>query len=72
MNEMTSQIASQELPAQQVKSPCVRECCLDNQDICVGCNRSLNEILEWSEASAERKLEILANCRVRRLEKQHF
>lgn len=53
-------------------SPCIRECCLDNQDICLGCHRSLEEILEWSDAALERKQEIIANCRVRGLEKHHF
>lgn len=53
-----------------IASPCVRECCLDNNDICMGCSRTLNEILEWSAAPAQRKLEIIANCRVRRLEKR--
>ena len=59
-------------PEVQVESPCVRACCLDNRDICVGCNRSLDEILQWSESSMDRKLEIIANCRVRSLEKQNF
>lgn len=52
-----------------VESPCIRACCLDNRDICVGCNRSLEEILQWSESSEDRKLEIIANCRERSLEK---
>ncbi|PHS27442.1 MAG: DUF1289 domain-containing protein [Methylophaga sp.] len=30
-----------------VTSPCVRNCCLNNSDICLGCFRSLDEILLW-------------------------
>lgn len=40
-------------------SPCIRHCCLDDNDICIGCYRSLTEILKWSGASDETKLNIL-------------
>ena len=36
-------------------SPCIRNCTLDPNDVCVGCGRTLDEILEWSEASPPRK-----------------
>ncbi len=36
-------------------SPCIRNCTLDPSDICVGCGRTLDEILEWSQASPPRK-----------------
>jgi predicted Fe-S protein YdhL (DUF1289 family) len=48
-----------------VLSPCVRNCCLDENDICMGCYRSLDEILRWSGASVDEKREILAVCRAR-------
>ncbi|BDX06137.1 DUF1289 domain-containing protein [Planctobacterium marinum] len=48
-----------------VDSPCIRQCCLDEQDICVGCKRSIQEILDWSQANPERKQKILENCRNR-------
>lgn len=53
----------------EIESPCIRQCCLDLQDICVGCQRSIQEILEWSEATPQRKLEILSNCRQRKMKK---
>ena len=28
-------------------TPCIRNCCLDQQDICLGCFRHLDEILAW-------------------------
>jgi predicted Fe-S protein YdhL (DUF1289 family) len=43
----------------EVESPCVRNCCLDQQDICLGCFRSITEILEWSNASAKKRSEII-------------
>ena len=42
-----------------VKSPCIEVCSLDNQDVCIGSQRTANEIIEWFSASDERKREIL-------------
>ncbi len=47
-------------------SPCVRNCCLNDEDICLGCFRSLDEIVAWSAASADEKRATLARCRSRR------
>ncbi|MCJ8170538.1 DUF1289 domain-containing protein [Atopomonas sediminilitoris] len=34
----------------------MRRCCLDEHDICLGCGRSLAEILQWGQAdSAQRQ-----------------
>jgi predicted Fe-S protein YdhL (DUF1289 family) len=52
-------------PIGGVPSPCVRNCCLDDKDICLGCYRSLSEILRWSEAKEDEKKEILTRCRLR-------
>jgi uncharacterized protein len=49
-------------------SPCVRNCCLDTDDICLGCYRSISEIMRWSESSDEEKKEILSKCHLRREE----
>jgi predicted Fe-S protein YdhL (DUF1289 family) len=46
-------------------SPCVRNCCLDDQDVCLGCDRTLQEICAWHTASAAEKTEILIRCRAR-------
>jgi predicted Fe-S protein YdhL (DUF1289 family) len=50
-------------PAQ---SPCVRNCCLDDHLICLGCFRSLDEIKEWSVADSQRRRSILQNAVQRR------
>ncbi|MBB2494042.1 DUF1289 domain-containing protein [Pseudomonas sp. UL070] len=39
-------------------SPCCRQCCLDDQDVCLGCGRCLAEILEWGQAADARRREI--------------
>ena len=51
--------------AQPLPSPCVRNCCLDDQDICLGCGRSLAEITRWGSASREQQAQILAAARQR-------
>ena len=48
-----------------VDSPCVRNCCLDTEDICLGCFRSLQEILDWHEASADDRRGTLVKARQR-------
>ena len=52
--------------AEAVPTPCVRNCCLDDEDVCLGCRRTLAEILAWSQAGAAERREILARCRLRR------
>ncbi len=48
------------------RSPCISVCLLDDDDICVGCYRSADEITEWFMADGEHKQEILRRCRERR------
>jgi predicted Fe-S protein YdhL (DUF1289 family) len=46
-------------------SPCVRDCCLDEGNVCMGCGRSLEEIVRWATASDADKAAILARSRER-------
>ncbi|MDM8348649.1 DUF1289 domain-containing protein [Pseudomonas sp. sp1636] len=46
-------------------SPCVRQCCLDEGDMCLGCGRLLNEILEWGNADEARRRGICRSAQVR-------
>ena len=36
-----------------VQSPCVGACCLDDVQVCLGCFRSRDEIVQWWESSDE-------------------
>jgi hypothetical protein len=47
-------------------SPCVRNCCLDDDLTCLGCFRSLDEIKEWGIADDHRRRIILRNAEQRR------
>nr|WP_298146615.1 DUF1289 domain-containing protein [uncultured Pseudomonas sp.] len=49
----------------EVASPCRRQCCLDDQDICIGCGRTLAEILEWGQADGARRRSICQSAQER-------
>lgn len=42
-----------------IESPCIRKCCLNNEDICLGCFRDLNEITQWAYYSNTEKQQVL-------------
>lgn len=44
-----------------VKSPCVAVCALDENDVCIGCYRTGQEITEWGEMDNQKKSEVLKN-----------
>lgn len=52
--------------ADELASPCVRNCCLDDNEVCLGCGRALAEIVGWNEAGAAERREILARAAQRR------
>lgn len=49
-------------------SPCVSVCALNEDDVCLGCYRSAEEIADWFMASEAEKRAILDRARERRLE----
>jgi len=51
---------------QLVDSPCVRNCCLDEDDICVGCFRHVDEIVAWRSYSSQEKQQVITLCQQRR------
>lgn len=51
------------------ESPCIRQCCLNEQDICVGCYRTLNEIVSWSASSDQQKIIIKQKCKIRKAQR---
>ena len=52
----------------RVVSPCINICTLQDE-FCIGCGRSTQEIAEWSKATIKRKREILERLpdRLRRM-----
>ncbi len=49
-----------------IASPCIRNCCLDEKDICIGCFRTMNEIMQWREVNEQEKRVILARVQKRK------
>ena len=47
-------------------SPCISVCALNEDDVCIGCYRSADEIADWLLADADGKRAILARCAERR------
>lgn len=45
--------------AAPIKSPCISVCALDDNDVCIGCWRSADEIGRWRDLSDEQKREVL-------------
>ncbi len=49
-----------------VAPSCVDNCCLNDDDICMGCFRSLQEILDWGAADNASRMEILRRVEERK------
>lgn len=49
----------------EAKSPCRLVCRLNEQGMCVGCYRMLDEIANWEIMSNEEKFEILKKAHLR-------
>jgi predicted Fe-S protein YdhL (DUF1289 family) len=43
----------------------VRNCCLDDDNVCMGCGRALQEIVRWGAATDADKAAILVRSRER-------
>ncbi|MGB0784147.1 MAG: DUF1289 domain-containing protein [Marinomonas sp.] len=44
----------------------MRHCCLDGDDVCVGCYRTITEIMNWQPSSDAQKRDILNRCSTRK------
>ena len=48
-----------ELAINEVKSPCISVCALNDDGVCIGCWRSVDEIAAWSSLDNEKKREVV-------------
>lgn len=48
-----------------IDSPCIGICAVDENKICQGCFRSMDEILEWSAVDDEQKMQIIRDSEAR-------
>ncbi len=42
-----------------IKKPCIRQCCLDEKDVCMGCYRTLDDMRVWHKSTDIQKLDML-------------
>ena len=50
-------------------SPCIRVCTLDDDRICVGCGRHIDEIVAWTVMGIQEQRAVLARSEQRRRER---
>lgn len=48
-------------------SPCRRQCCLNDDEVCLGCGRTLQDILDWGSADNVQR-QLICEGAVRRLQ----
>lgn len=53
-------------------SPCVRDCCLDEADVCLGCGRHIDEILRWRQSTPTERERILLDAARRQEERRRI
>ena len=47
------------MASEAVESPCVDVCKLDSDFVCIGCGRTIEEVLKWTEYTDEQKHAVL-------------
>ena len=47
--------------ATYIQTPCIMVCSLNEDDVCVGCLRTLDEIGAWPDANTDERIAILDN-----------
>ncbi|MCJ8299755.1 MAG: DUF1289 domain-containing protein [Pseudomonadales bacterium] len=52
--------------SQAIGSPCIRNCCLNDQDVCLGCFRTIEEICAWSAMDSASRQQVLNTAKERR------
>jgi uncharacterized protein len=50
---------------ENIQSPCVRNCCLNDNDVCLGCFRTMSEIIAWGQSTNEERQVILTSSKRR-------
>lgn len=53
------------LTGQTIPSPCVKQCTLNEQNVCIGCWRNLEEIKQWAVTNDGIRKKVLSNIKKR-------
>lgn len=51
-----------------INKPCIKKCCLNEEEICLGCFRTFNDMRLWNKASIEEKKEMMEIAERRKIE----
>ncbi|MCX7087720.1 MAG: DUF1289 domain-containing protein [Methylococcales bacterium] len=68
---MLNNNASVPIATAAIASPCVKNCCLNELDVCLGCGRSLYEIKHWLAADQATQQRFLSNAEQRKQAAAH-
>ena len=49
-----------------VSQPCIRKCCLNEEDVCLGCFRTFDDMLLWQKSTHSEKVQMLAHAQERK------
>lgn len=59
-------------PVSSTGNPCVRNCCLDDHDICLGCGRTLVEITGWTKLTKAERERVLNDAAKRKKDNAYW
>jgi predicted Fe-S protein YdhL (DUF1289 family) len=65
-------ISTENISTNSQSNPCKRNCCLNDDRVCLGCGRSLPEILEWHHADNSRQQKIKMAAQERLSERKAY
>jgi len=51
-----------------IEKPCIKKCCLNEDDICLGCFRTLDDMRCWHTSSLDEKVKMLTLAQKRQKE----
>ena len=54
-----------------VEKPCIRNCCLNEEDVCLGCFRTYDDMLVWRSLSYDEKVRLLEKAKERKKAHKH-
>ena len=49
-----------------IENPCIRKCCLNEHDVCLGCFRIFDDMLKWNKATHLEKEQMLVLAKERK------
>jgi len=55
-----------------VERPCIKKCYLNENDVCLGCFRTLDDMRTWHKSSKEEKMKILSLASERKEKQEHL